>query len=447
LGIAVDANNNVYIAGDFQGNADFNPSSTATNILTAVGTSDMFYAKYDVNGAYVWAKRVGTAANYVSARDIKLDADNNIYVVGVFEANTDFDPSNNIAIVNRGGVFTGFVAKYNSLGNYVWAFGSGGSGSIYDIRMCMDKLKSVYVTGFFDNTCDFDPSVAIANLTSAGSNDVYLAKYDTDGKYKWAKRIGNTDIDGANGIAVDTSFNVFVSGYYTGTVDFDPSAATANLSSVTGTTSAFVAKYTQTGICFPISTTFSVTACNSYTWAEKGNKVYTANNNTDTVHLTTAGGCDSLVTLNLTIKANTSSTTYLNICQSQLPYTINGLTFTQEGKQSVILTNANGCDSLATYILSTVKDGSFDIATVAQPMCDSSFGSITAKSYEYVRVFRGTIDSTDQKQTGILNVTAQPTTSCSLVSTNPGLKVSDIKQRFYESYTLQYYWSYCLCLY
>ena len=533
-GIAIDASSNVYIAGEFQGTADFNPSSTAINNLTAAGTNDMFYAKYDANGAYVWAKRVGTASNYVSARDIKLDADNNIYVVGVFETNTDFDPSTNIAIVNSGGVFTGFVAKYNSLGNYVWAFGNGGSGSIYNMRMCMDKLKSVYVTGNFNNTCDFDPSTATANLTSAGNDDVYLAKYDTDGKYKWAKRIGNTGIEDGGGIAVDTSFNVFVSGYYTGTVDFDPSAATANLSSVTGTSSAFVAKYTQTGICFPISTTFTVTACNSYTWAEKGNKVYTVSNTTDTIHLITAGGCDSLVTLNLTInrktvsynivvgcnsyawngtiyttskndsftttnakgcdstaylyltlnyntssvtniatcssyvwngttytnsgtytyhtlnangcdstatlvltiKAKTISTTYLNICQSQLPYTINGLTFTEEGKQSTILTNANGCDSLATYILSTVYGGVFDFATILQPMCDSSFGSITAKYYEYRRVFRGTIDSTDQKQTGRLNITAQPTSSCSVSSTNPGLVSGDTKQRFFESYTL-----------
>ncbi len=484
-GIAVDVDNNVYIAGEFQGTADFNPSSTATNNLTAAGTNDMYYAKYDANGAYVWAKRVGTASNYVSARDIKLDADKNIYVVGVFEANTDFDPSTNVAIVNRGGVFTGFVAKYNSAGNYVWAFGNGGSGSIYHIQMCLDKLKSVYVTGFFDNTCDFDPSTATANLTSAGNEEMYLAKYDTDGKYKWAKRIGGTGNDQSGGIAVDTLFNVVISGYYSGTVDFDPSAATANLTSVAGTSSAFIARYKQTGICLPIATTFSVTACDSYTWVAKGNKIYTANNNTDTIHLTTAGGCDSLVTLNLTIYKSTSATTNISacssytwnsitytssgiytyntvnangcdsvatlnlvinkpsvtvkeitICNSQLPYTFNGLTFTQEGKQSIVLTNASGCDSLVTYVLSTVKDGILDNAVVVQPACDSSFGTITASIYHYSRVFRGTIDATDQKQIGRLNITAQPTTSCSVTPTNPGLLSGDTKQRFYESYIL-----------
>jgi hypothetical protein len=53
--------------------------------------------------------------------------------------------------------------------------------------------------------------------------------------------------------------------------------------------------------CTPTTGTFNIAACNSYTWAAKGNKVYTASNNTDTIHLTNAGGCDSLVTLNLTI--------------------------------------------------------------------------------------------------------------------------------------------------
>jgi alpha-tubulin suppressor-like RCC1 family protein len=56
-----------------------------------------------------------------------------------------------------------------------------------------------------------------------------------------------------------------------------------------------------TSACTPTTGSFTVSACNSYTWAAKGNKVYTASNNTDTIHLTNAGGCDSLVTLNLTI--------------------------------------------------------------------------------------------------------------------------------------------------
>jgi alpha-tubulin suppressor-like RCC1 family protein len=107
--------------------------------------------------------------------------------------------------------------------------------------------------------------------------------------------------------------------------------------------------------CTPTTSTFTVSACNSYTWAAKGNKVYTASNNTDTIHLTNAGGCDSLVTLNLTIKTTSSSTTNVTICPNQLPYSWNGTSYNTVGSYVAHLTNAAGCDSAATLVLSTPK--------------------------------------------------------------------------------------------
>jgi hypothetical protein len=107
--------------------------------------------------------------------------------------------------------------------------------------------------------------------------------------------------------------------------------------------------------CTPTTSTFTVSACNSYTWVAKGNTLYTASNNTDTIHLTNAGGCDSLVTLNLTIKASSISTTDMFICPSALPYSWNGLTFTTAGTQTKTgFTNAAGCDSSASLTV-TVK--------------------------------------------------------------------------------------------
>jgi beta-glucanase (GH16 family) len=104
--------------------------------------------------------------------------------------------------------------------------------------------------------------------------------------------------------------------------------------------------------CSPTTSTFTTAACGSYTWAAKGNKVYTGSNNTDTIHLTNAGGCDSLVTLNLTITQPTTSNIPLSICSNQLPYSWNGLTFNAAGSQTAHLTNAAGCDSAATLNLS-----------------------------------------------------------------------------------------------
>ncbi len=105
------------------------------------------------------------------------------------------------------------------------------------------------------------------------------------------------------------------------------------------------------GACNPSTNTLNINACDSFTWVDKGNTVYTSSNNTDTIHLTNVAGCDSIVTLNLTIKQSSTSTTNLSICSNDLPYTWNGLTFNAADSQTYHTTNAGGCDSAATLNL------------------------------------------------------------------------------------------------
>ena len=119
--------------------------------------------------------------------------------------------------------------------------------------------------------------------------------------------------------------------------------------------------------CTLTTGTFTISACNSYTWAAKGNKVYTASNNTDTIHLKNAGGCDSLVTLNLTISTathNVSTQTATNT------YTWNGQNYTASGTYTYSYNNANGCASVDTLKL-----------TVNAQTTGCSFKAISAGRY------------------------------------------------------------------
>jgi surface protein len=100
--------------------------------------------------------------------------------------------------------------------------------------------------------------------------------------------------------------------------------------------------------CTPTTGTFTTSACNSYTWAAKGNKVYTASNNTDTIHLTNVGGCDSLVTLNLTINIATHNVTTQTATNT---YTWNGTNYTASGTYTYSYNNASGCASVDTLKL------------------------------------------------------------------------------------------------
>jgi methionine-rich copper-binding protein CopC len=105
----------------------------------------------------------------------------------------------------------------------------------------VDSSGNVYTTGYFFDTVDFDPGAGTSNLTSVGGTDIFVSKLDTSGNFVWVKQFGGTSNDNAYSIYVDSSGNVYTTGYFNGTVDFDPGAGTSNLTSVGGT-DIFVSK-------------------------------------------------------------------------------------------------------------------------------------------------------------------------------------------------------------
>jgi Ca2+-binding RTX toxin-like protein len=110
----------------------------------------------------------------------------------------------------------------------------------------VDGVGNVHTTGRFAAAVDFDPGGGTANLTSAGSFDVFVSKLDSSGDYVWARHWGGTDADYGLGIAVDGSGNVHTIGEFQGTVDFDPGAGTASLAS-SGSWDVFVSKLDSSG--------------------------------------------------------------------------------------------------------------------------------------------------------------------------------------------------------
>jgi len=242
--IKTDASGNTYIIGEFRASADFDPGAGTVN-LTSAGGSDIFFAKYDASGNYVYAKRLGGTAEDVGF-GIAVDGSGNVYVTGYFIGTGDFDPGAGTANLISSGIQDIFFAKYDASGNYVYAKALGGTSSDFGYGIAVDGSGNVCVTGVFQGTVDFDPGAGTVSLTSAGSYDVLFAKYDADGNYVYAKALGGTGSDFGNGIAVDGSGNVYVTGYFSGTADFDPGAGTANIISA-GTQDIFFAKYDASG--------------------------------------------------------------------------------------------------------------------------------------------------------------------------------------------------------
>jgi hypothetical protein len=242
--VAVDAAGNVYTTGYFEGTADFDPGVGISN-LTSAGGDDVFVSKLNSSENFVWAKSLG-GGNYDAANAVFVDASGNVYVAGYFEGTADFDPGVGTVNLTSAGGTDGFVSKLDSSGNFVWAKSFGGVGTDIANAVAVDASGNVYTTGYFHGTADFDPGVGISNLTSAGGADGFVSKLDSSGNFVWAKSFDGTGTDIASSVAVDASGNVFTTGRFLGTVDFDRGAGTANLTSA-GSLDAFVLKLNSSG--------------------------------------------------------------------------------------------------------------------------------------------------------------------------------------------------------
>ncbi len=248
--MAVDGNGNVYVTGTFySGTADFNPGGNG-GILTNVGEFDVFLAKYDAGGSFLWAKSMG-GSNDDYGYGVAVDGSGNVYVTGYSNSATaDFNPGGSGGILTNIGEFDVFVAKYNSAGNFLWAKSMGGNSADQGFGIAVDGSGNVYVTGYFSSvTADFNPGGSGGMLSLAGmpSFDVFLAKYDAGGNFLWAKNMGGSSTDIGYGVAVDGKGNVCMTGRFnSATADFNPGGSGGTLLTVGGI-DIFVARYDSGG--------------------------------------------------------------------------------------------------------------------------------------------------------------------------------------------------------
>ncbi|WP_051203736.1 SBBP repeat-containing protein [Hugenholtzia roseola] len=244
-GIAVDGSGNVYTIGTFQGTVDFDPNAGTANLSSVIGL-DVFVQKLDASGNLVWAKRLGGTLGDAGC-GISVDGSGNVYTTGSFQGTVDFDPNAGTAELTAAGNSDIFIQKLDASGNLVWAKRMGSLGDDVGRGISVDGLGNVYTTGYFVGKVDFDPNAGTTELTAAGGSDIFIQKLDASGNLVWAKRLGSTSSDVSNGISVDGSGNVYTTGYFRGTVDFDPNAGTNNLISEGFSLDIFVQKLDASG--------------------------------------------------------------------------------------------------------------------------------------------------------------------------------------------------------
>ncbi|WP_020468820.1 SBBP repeat-containing protein [Zavarzinella formosa] len=249
LGVTTDAAGNVYVTGDFSGTVDFDPSPDLTTNLTSAGGFDAFVMKLDANGNLVWARQLGGTASDIG-RGVAVDGLGDVYTTGRFTGSGDFDPGAGISTLTGSGsaVTSAYVSKLDANGNLIWAKQFIGSSNLDSVGVALDGNGNVYTAGVFAGTADFNPDlVGTFNQTSAGNQDSYVSKLDSAGNFVWARCFGGSIDDVIYGMTADAAGNVYATGYFSGTVDFDPDPTGVFDLTSAGNADAFVLKWNSAG--------------------------------------------------------------------------------------------------------------------------------------------------------------------------------------------------------
>jgi hypothetical protein len=234
-GIAVDSLGDVYVTGGFKGTVDFDPGIAVRNLVSS-GGFDAFVLKLNRVGHHQWSHKFGgSSATADMGYGATVDSAGGVLVTGHFGGTVDFNPSSSTLNLTSAGQADVFVLKLTSAGGLVWAKRMGGTGIDRGLAITTDSARSVYTTGSFSGTADFDPGGAVSNRTSAGNTDVFVSGLNSSGTFLFAQRMGGSAADEAHDIELDPTGAIFTTGYFSGTADFNPGTGVNNLTSAGGT--------------------------------------------------------------------------------------------------------------------------------------------------------------------------------------------------------------------
>jgi hypothetical protein len=211
IAVATDASDNVLLAGYMNGTIDF-----GCGPISAGATDGALLVKLTPAGACLWSKRFGLLAN---VSGVAANAQGDVYFTGTYTSAIDFG-GGPVAAAGSADVY---VAKFDAAGNYLWAKGFGDAQAQTAVTLAVDAAGDVFVYGYFQGSINFGGGT----LTTAGGNDVYLAKLSSTGAHLWSKRFGDASNQLAKGIATDAQGNVLITGNLTGSIDFGGGALTS----------------------------------------------------------------------------------------------------------------------------------------------------------------------------------------------------------------------------
>jgi hypothetical protein len=285
------------------------------------GNNDMWIVKLDSLGNIIWQKSLG-GTSVDAAFSMQQTTDGGYVVAG-------YSQSNNGDATGNHGDFDMWIIKLDSLGSIMWQKSLGGTD--YDrASFIQQTLDGGYVISGYSQSNDGDVTV------NHGDYDMWIVKLDSLGTIMWQKSLGGTNYDYNTSIQQTTDLGYIIIGYTW--------SNNGDVSGNHGNYDMWVIKLTN---C-QINTVDTRSECDSLVWID--GLTYTSNNNTSTHNIVGSFGCDSLVTLDLTINSTFSSIQTQFICQGD-SLLIYGVYQNTGGTYYDSLQTMNGCDSILSTTL------------------------------------------------------------------------------------------------
>jgi hypothetical protein len=236
------ASGRLYIGGVFDSTLDLGSGASTTTLNSIDDNSDLFLAQYTLDGTLRWAKQIDGGSGGVFSLAAKgIDA---VLATGYYDDTITLNGTTPITLTGGSGT-SQFVAEFSAADGQVrWAQKANGTSSCMGRAVVADNAGQVYVAGDFRATCDFyDANTLFESLTSFGSNDMFMIKYQADGTPEWLHQGGGTSYDFGQDVTFDQDSNPL----FIGTCDRFPVTFTINEAGVTAASNASCAASYDSG--------------------------------------------------------------------------------------------------------------------------------------------------------------------------------------------------------
>lgn len=293
-----DANNNIYVAGNFGCCGANTTTFGSLSIFNNGGGWGAYVAKASPGGTWLWVNGTGSSSNEGGSSCL-VDS-GYVYFTGHFAGTTAAMSSSSgspIAMPSIGG-YDIFLAKFDLSGVLQWVNVDGSAGNDYSWGFILNKRNNISVYGGFSNTANFSGPT----LTSAGGLDIYIAEYNKNGVGVSALRAGGSGDDQVFGMTCDDNGALYICGGFSNTTTFGPSTLNAS-----GGTDSYIAKISPGqsfllknpgAICSPDSAIITaqspLPANSTFSWLRNGSAM--AGETNDSLYAKTTGNYQLIVT-------------------------------------------------------------------------------------------------------------------------------------------------------